>query len=31
MIAHFRAEGLLPVLDGQALRESLRIAEEIFI
>jgi hydroxymethylglutaryl-CoA lyase len=31
MISHFRAKKLLPVLDEAALKESLRLAEEIFV
>lgn len=31
MIAHFRAKKLLPVLNESALKDSLRLAEEVFV
>jgi hydroxymethylglutaryl-CoA lyase len=31
MIAHFRAKKLLPVLNEAALKQSLRLAEEVFV
>ena len=31
MIRYFKEEGILPVLNEEALKESLRLASEIFI